>query len=656
MPWLKSWRRGAARAWHSVADRLRPVQPPPQGGSSGDSGPGPVTRPSTLLGHGPAPRAGAEDPTLEGAPPVGFRVPPPSFDSPEFARPDTAADTVDDAVTALWRPGRYRVVIGNRRDGGVLYWMAKLYGFAILVLGAVLVIVGVATYGYFASEAPPTPDLAHYAEVVPAVSRIVADDGTLLGEFAHEWREVVPYDNIPPQLVNAFLAAEDHDFFHHHGIYFKGIFRAVWRNLTAGDFAQGGSTITQQVAKQFLGAEKSLTRKAKEAIVARRLEAVYSKKAILSVYLNQIYLGDGAYGVKAAAQRYFSKNLDQLDVGEAATIAGLAQAPSYYSPVSHPDRATDRRNQILEKMARYGYLTGDQAQAWEHKPMVLHPYHDVFGDRLPYYAEHVRRYINDKYGTDALMKKGLTIESAAQPVADWMAYDTVDFGTRKEDKRQGWRGPVAYLDEGRPREVFKKRASKMYGARPLIAGRRYLGLVEEVSARQASVRVGDTAYTLRLKDADWASPWSVTDATNDHTISSLTKALRVGDVIWVAQREPVTTEYSDWRRDAGSNPRWIDPPSPDKLEREQQGDGRRGRARAGAAPRGGHLHRRPSRPATWCRWWAATTSTGRSSTARCRRAARRGRPTSPSTTRPRWTRATATTPSSTTWSTARSIR
>ena len=154
----------------------------------------------------------------------------------------------------------------------------------------------------------------------------------------------MPYEQIPKQLVDAFLAVEDHDYFNHRGIYFKGIARALWTNVTAGDFAQGGSTITQQVAKQFLGAEKSLSRKAKEAIIARRLEATYSKRAILAVYLNHIYLGAGAWGVAAAARRYFQKDLDQLTLAECALIAGLAKAPTAYSPVAAPE-ARDRAPQ-----------------------------------------------------------------------------------------------------------------------------------------------------------------------------------------------------------------------------------------------------------------------------------------------------------------------
>ena len=186
---------------------------------------------------------------------------------------------------------RPRVAIANRSDGGVAFWLARLYGFAVLMLVAAVALSGLLIYSYFSLNAPAVPDLREYAHVAPAVSRMYAADGTKLGEFAKEWREIVPFERMPKRLVDAFLAVEDHDFYHHGGLYWKGIARAVWANITAGDFAQGGSTITQQVAKQFLGGEKSLSRKGKEAIMARRLEARYSKNAILAVYMNHIYLG-----------------------------------------------------------------------------------------------------------------------------------------------------------------------------------------------------------------------------------------------------------------------------------------------------------------------------------------------------------------------------
>jgi len=459
---------------------------------------------------------------------------------------------------------REKVRIGNRADGGVLYWLGKLYGFAALAALAALTLTAVCTYGYFARRAPEPPDLRVYAAEVPAVSRMYASDGTLLGEFAREWRELVPYDEIPKDLVNAFLAAEDHEYFSHHGIYFRGIVRAAWRNVVAGDFAQGGSTITQQVAKQFLGNEKSLARKAKEAIVARRLEARYSKEAILSLYLNQIFLGHGAYGVRAAARRYFSKRLEELTLGQMALIAGLAQAPSRYSPTSYPDRAKRRRDLVLDKMVRYGFVDAAAAEAAKQEPIALSPYAERFGEVSPYFAEHVRRYVAEHYGDDALLEGGLRIETTVEPVTDAAAYDTIDYGVRKQDKRQGWRGPVAFV-EGSAADRFLERMKDHYGSAPLVEGRRYLGLVEKVEARRVLVRVGTEQYPLPLAGMKWASPWSKNEANNDIEILAPSEALRVGDVIWVSRKQLGRGQFREWYL-AGHNPRWLPPHEPSERE------------------------------------------------------------------------------------------
>jgi penicillin-binding protein 1A len=461
---------------------------------------------------------------------------------------------------------RNRVAVGNRADGGIFYWTGKLYGFAVLVVAIALVITAVSTYGYFANQAPPPPDLTRYSKVVPAVSRIYASDGTMLGEFANEWREIAAFDEMPEKLVQAFLAAEDHEFFEHRGIYFKGIARAAWRNVVAGDFAQGGSTITQQVAKQFLGSEKSLTRKAKEAIVARRLEATYSKEAILSVYMNHIFLGNGAYGVKAAAKHYYGKKLSELDIGEMALIAGLAQAPSRYSPVRSPAQAKERRNLILDKMVRYDFLDSSEADKWKTSPIVLEPYESVFGERHPFFAEHVRRYIVEKYGADALMDDGLLVEATVDPATDAIAYENIDFGARKQDKRQGWRGPEAYLDDERSRKLFVDRSEALYGDAPLIPGKRYLALVESADPRAAVVRVGNNTYKLPLSNMRWAAKWSKTNATNDLTITSVTRAIKQGDVIWVSKDVPESRSYKNWFLAGGVNPRWSPAPNEKRLE------------------------------------------------------------------------------------------
>jgi penicillin-binding protein 1A len=451
---------------------------------------------------------------------------------------------------------RARVAIANRRDGGVVFWLVRLYGFAVLVLVAAVGLAGLLIYSYFSLHAPPVPDLRSYAQVVPAVSRMYAADGTMLGEFAKEWREVVPFERMPPRLVNAFLAVEDHDFYHHGGLYWKGVARALWANITAGDFAQGGSTITQQVAKQFLGGEKSLSRKGKEAIMARRLEARYSKNAILAVYLNHIYLGAGAWGVGAAAERYFQKNLDQLTLAECALIAGLAKAPTAYSPIRSIKLATERRNIVLDKIGAYGLEPPMVVEAAKHEPIKLDLYREVFPDRMPYYAEHVRRYIGEHYGADAISAQGLRIETAAEPAWEASAYDNADFGARHQDKREGWRGPEWRLD-GAARELFLGRQRALYGTARLAPGKRYLALVDKVDGEHAEVLIGDRRLQLPQRNLKWAAKWQSGNAENDLEVDSATAVLKPGYVVWVTREVRTLPRYRDWTIAEGKNPTWI---------------------------------------------------------------------------------------------------
>jgi len=481
-------------------------------------------------------------------------APPPAAYVPPVAPPPSTAE-------------RPRVVIANRFDGELLYWVGKLYGFAGLAIAMLALLSMVIVYGYFSVNAPPVPDLERYATIAPGVSRVYAADGTLLGEFAKEWREIVPYESMPDQLVDAFLAVEDHEFFDHRGLYYKGIIRALWRNVTAGDFAQGGSTITQQVAKQFLGAEKSLSRKGKEAVVARRLEARYSKRAILSVYLNHIYLGAGAWGVSAAAQRYFRKELKDLTLAECALIAGLAKAPTKFSPIAQPKLAVERRNVVLDKMQQYGYADDDKIAAAKQEPIKLDIYKDVFPDRMPYYAEHVRRYLNDHYGNETLFGGGLRVETAAEPTWEAAAYDNADFGARHQDKRQGWRGPEWRVD-GAARALFVQRQKQLYGTAPLDPERRYLALVDKVTGEKAEVLVGDRRLQLPLRNMQWAAKWQSGNADNDVQIASAREALKPGDVVWVQRETRTLGRYRNWSLPDQHNPSWI--PSDDQHDWDAQ--------------------------------------------------------------------------------------
>ncbi|MSP17235.1 MAG: hypothetical protein EXR73_11620 [Myxococcales bacterium] len=458
-----------------------------------------------------------------------------------FARP----------VTRAGRPIR----VGNRSDGGYAFWLARLYGFALLALVPLAAGAGLWCYGVWARSTPTLDALDRYASVAPGVTRVFAYDGSVLGELAAERREIVPYDRLPPRLVEAFLAAEDHRFFEHQGLYLRGIARAAWRNLTAGEFAQGGSTITQQVAKQFLGAEKTLARKAREAIVARRLEARYPKEEILSVYLNHIFLGAGAYGVQAAARRYFSKDVGELGLGDLALLAGLAQAPSRDSPLASLANATRRRDEVLDKLVRYGFVPAADANAAKADAITLDPEGDSFLTTEPYFAEHVRRLLKKRYGAEKLMTGGLRVDTTTWPFVESVAYENVDWNARRQDKRQGWRGPEAHVD-GRAKETFLERARELYGDGPLTPGRRVLALVEEVESSGARVVVGNARYRLPLARMKWAARWSRSDDVNDREIASAKAALDAGDIVWVSRPQPVQRKFSDWSLDEKMNADW----------------------------------------------------------------------------------------------------
>jgi penicillin-binding protein 1A len=453
---------------------------------------------------------------------------------------------------------RPRVIVANPADGGVLYWTGKLFGFAGLVIVAVLAMSLVGIYSYVSVNAPAIPDFAQYANTASGVTRMYAADGTLLGEFAKERREIVPYERIPKPLIDAFLAVEDHDFFDHRGIYFKGIIRAAWRNIASGDFAQGGSTITQQVCKQFLGAEKSLWRKGLEAVCARRVEAKYSKQAILAVYLNHIYLGAGAWGVAAAAETYFGKKLDQLTLAESATIAGLAKAPTKFSPIGQPKRAVDRRNVVLDKMQTFQFASAEDVSKAKEEAITLHVVQEEFPNRLPYYADFVKSSVSKKYGEDAFRTRSLRIETAAEPGWEAAAYEGADHSAHHQDRRQGWRGPE-WRVEGVARERVIARQKEIYGAGPLIPEKRYLAVVDKVSGEGAEVLIGDRRLRLPLRNMRWAAPFQTGNAENDAEIGSAHQALKPGYVIWVSREIRTVAKWKRWALDKHKNPGWMSP-------------------------------------------------------------------------------------------------
>ena len=283
------------------------------------------------------------------------------------------------------------------------------------------------------------------------MTRVHAADGALLAEYARERRLYLPIQAVPKMVINAFMAAEDKNFYDHSGLDFSGIARAGWiyvQNFGSNRRPQGASTITQQVAKNFLlSNEVSFERKIKEALLALRIERTYSKEKILELYLNEIYLGLGAYGVAAASLLYFDKSVHELTVAEAAYLAALPKAPNNYHPFRQRERAVERRNYVIDRMVEDHYVSAQDGEKFKKEPLNVTPRPTgahIFA--AEYFAEDVRREIYDKYGEKKLYEGGLSVRTTLEPKMQVMARKALDDGLVHFDEAQGWRGPVVKLD------------------------------------------------------------------------------------------------------------------------------------------------------------------------------------------------------------------
>ncbi len=449
------------------------------------------------------------------------------------------------------RRGPRRVWVTNRSQAGFVRYLLRfaLYFCVIAALG--LGGMGVALYRHFATDLPPVQAIANYSEQAPGVTRIYARGGAMLAELAREHRAYATYDEVPEDLVHAVLAAEDRRFFEHGGLDYRGLARAMLANYRAGTFSQGGSTITQQVAKSFTTDEQTLERKIREAILSIRIESTLSKEDILEIYLNKIFYGHGAFGVASAASRYFGKELEDLTLAECALIAGLARAPSRYSPVSHPERAKKRRAVVLQDMVEAGYIDAAQRDAADAEPITLVSKPDVFRARAPHYAEQVRKWTQDTLGEEAILADGLQIETALVPLVQQAAELSVDRAVRKIDEKQGFRGPVASL---KPDDVptFVHRASAEYGSSALDTEQFWrLGVVTEVERRFAKVQVGAVSSFLPVRGMRWAARYDRNSGENGRTIDHADAALMVGDVIWVRRASEKLQERAATGNDEG---------------------------------------------------------------------------------------------------------
>jgi penicillin-binding protein 1A len=297
---------------------------------------------------------------------------------------------------------------------------------------------------YFSSGLPDYKKLESYEP--PVSSRVYADNGTLIAEYAIEKRIFIPYDSIPTTVINAFLSAEDKNFFNHPGIDPKGIIRAMinnFKNVANNKRLEGASTITQQVAKNFLLTnEISFKRKIKEAILAFRIEKAYTKEKILELYLNQIYLGEGTYGIAAASLEYFDKSTKELNYSEAALLAALPKAPSKYNPFRHYSEAKLRRNLVLQNLNENNFISNSDFKKYKKEEINLKKRKIKLLKEANYYTEEIRRIIKDNYGFDKLYAEGLSIKSALEVNYQLHALNALRSGIESYDRRHGWRGPI----------------------------------------------------------------------------------------------------------------------------------------------------------------------------------------------------------------------
>jgi penicillin-binding protein 1A len=323
----------------------------------------------------------------------------------------------------------------------VLFSLLK-YLFIVLVVSTVVgSMFGAAIFVYFSRGLPSIITTEDYKPLT--VTRVIGRGDVVVGEFFEERRYVVPLEKIPEHVQKAFIAAEDDRFFDHQGIDLQGILRAAIANFRAGRVVQGGSTITQQVAKSLLlTPERSFFRKMKEVILANRMEKNLGKKQILYLYLNQIYLGNGAYGVEAAARVYFNKEAKDLTLAEGAILAGLPQAPTKYSPLSNPKLAKQRQQYVLRRLQEDGTITQAQMEDAVKQPLRIYLPSELNEKFAPYFVEHVRKHLLEKYGKEGVYESGLTVRTPVDPVLSQLATKVVQEGLRSIDKREGYRGPI----------------------------------------------------------------------------------------------------------------------------------------------------------------------------------------------------------------------
>ncbi|MFQ5901114.1 MAG: penicillin-binding protein 1A [Thermodesulfobacteriota bacterium] len=411
----------------------------------------------------------------------------------------------------------------------------KITLYLLLSMVLIVSIAGTVTYFVYSRELPELLALQEYSP--STVTTVFSKDNRPITEFYVERRIVVPISSIPDNVIKAFLAAEDATFFKHRGINIKRILGAFIKNVRAGRIVQGGSTITQQVVKSILlTPERSFSRKIKEAILAFKLESQLSKEDILYLYLNHIYFGNGAYGIQAAAENYFDKGVEDLLVPEVALLAGLLKAPNRYSPYTQPERALQRQRYVIDQMLENGFITLEQANEASNAIIDLQPKKIRNKGVAPYFTEHVRKYIEDKYGYDLLYKGGLQIYTTLDIDAQKAANEAIRYGLVSHDKRQGYKGPIDRLATIDEIEEFSKKIEERLAENTLEEGKTYKGVVTGVNMQAGyyDIRVGTERGKIAFKEMEWArKAFDIDSSKKDIGERNLFEILRFGDVIEV---------------------------------------------------------------------------------------------------------------------------
>ncbi|MZG31305.1 MAG: PBP1A family penicillin-binding protein [Nitrospinae bacterium] len=420
----------------------------------------------------------------------------------------------------------------------VTFYSLTLFGLIAGFIGAGFI------YFHYSKDLPDVRELKNYHP--STITQIYSSGDEKIAEFYIEKRIMIPLEDIPLALKQAALAVEDSNFYYHFGIDPKAIFRAFITNLKAGRVVEGGSTITQQLSKTlFLSRERTLTRKIKEAILAVRLELVFTKDEILEMYLNQIYYGHGSYGVEAASRTYFGKGVAEISIAECAMIASLPKAPNHYSPYKDPERARKRRNHTIRRMAYLSFISKEESEQAMNEEFHLGEVTDML-NRAPYFVEHIRQFLQEEYGASKLYRGGLKVYTTLDIDLQESAQKSVIENLRVADKRYGYRGPIKTLYLSRGELALQETLVKLNNfdkGESITEGKIIKGVVMSVDEKQAEVLLGPDQGTIDILDMNWARPPNTRLDGRWSKIHRPGEALSPGDLIWV---KPIRFADSGW--------------------------------------------------------------------------------------------------------------